>query len=263
MSERLAANAPILCVLDIVGDILDALQRSGRAQRHPSWVCGETGLYLVREGDTEYGVIAGVTGSAAVAHIAEELFATGCGYVMSLAPAVPASLVPPPGRLVLIDSAAVGGAPTEQDQAASGSDWSRADPKVIGSARRILASAGLPVACGSSITTNAPLEVTAASITERQPDGMVLVDAHAAALYAMAKSPSRPVLCVGRVIGSAHGIGGGPWPDEATDTADALRLITALVDRIDPFGGPCRQCGLCGTRDTGACIREQLRPLLR
>jgi hypothetical protein len=85
----------------------------------------------------------------------------------------------------------------------------------------------------------------------------------AAELYAFATASHRPVLCIAHVTGRLGGSDGDPEEAEADGVRDALRVIEAILRRVDPFGDPCHQCGQCGRRDSGVCVRDQLRHLLR
>ena len=58
---------------------------------------------------------------------------------------------------------------------------------------------GLPVAVGSSWTTDAPFRETAEAIEAARSKGVLAVEMEAAALYAFAQAANRQVLCLAHV----------------------------------------------------------------
>ena len=78
------AAVPEICVLDPDGDIVRYLRGAGRADRHPGWACYHTDLYVFRHEKHEYGIVGCAVGAAFAVLIAEELFASGCRFLVSL-----------------------------------------------------------------------------------------------------------------------------------------------------------------------------------
>jgi len=78
------APIPEICILDPDGDMVRYLCNAGLASRHPGWACYHTDLYVFREGGQEYGILGCVVGAAFAVLVAEELFASGCRFLVSI-----------------------------------------------------------------------------------------------------------------------------------------------------------------------------------
>jgi len=259
------ANVPVVCVLDTDGEILRELSSAGRARRDPSWACYHTNLYVVRNGDTEYGIIGGVVGASFAVLVAEELFASGCGYLLSITSAGQIAPLRAPPYFILIDRAL-------RDEGTSyhylsPARYSEADPTLVGAAQRALDNVDFAVVRGSTWTTDAPFRETATTIAARQAEGILAVEMEAAALYAFATAHRRSVLCVAHVTNQMGRADGDFEKGEANGAEDALRLIEAIAGLVDPFGEPCGQCGRCAgtylSRGSTICVRDRQRHLLR
>ena len=79
-----AVPVPEICVLDPDGDILRRLRRLGHAQRVHSWACYHTQLYAFDYEGEGFGIIGCAVGAAFAVLVAEELFACGCQFLVSV-----------------------------------------------------------------------------------------------------------------------------------------------------------------------------------
>ena len=81
----LERDVPAVCVLDPDGDLVRHLRRTGCANPSPGWACYHTDLSEFALPD---GTTAGVTGCAVGAPfavlVAEQLFASGCRFLVSI-----------------------------------------------------------------------------------------------------------------------------------------------------------------------------------
>ena len=77
-------DVPAVCIFDPDGDILRQLRKSGRATRFDAWPCYHTELYTFRLGKQTVGIVGCVVGAPFAVLIAEELFACGCRFLLSL-----------------------------------------------------------------------------------------------------------------------------------------------------------------------------------
>jgi uridine phosphorylase len=228
------ARVPGVCVLDPDGDIVRELLQAGRARRDPAWACYHTDLYVVRDGDSAYGMIGGAVGASFAVLVAEELFASGCEYVLSITSAGQIAPLGSPPYFILIDRAL-------RDEGTSyhylpPARYSEADPTLVDTAARALADVDFAVVCGSTWKTDAPFRETATTIAARQAEGVLAVEMEAAALYAFATARRRPVLCVAHVTNQMGRAEGDFEKGEANGARDALRLIEAIVALVDPPG---------------------------
>jgi hypothetical protein len=222
------ANVPGVCVLDPDGDIVRDLLRAGRARRDQSWACYHTELYVVRDGDFEYGLIGGAVGASFAVLVAEELFASGCGYLLSITSAGQIAPLRSPPYFILIDRAL-------RDEGTSyhylpAARYSEADANLVDAAQRALADVDFAVVRGGTWTTDAPFRETNATIAARQAEGLLAVEMEAAALYAFGIARGRRVLCFAHVTNQMGRADGGDFEKgEANGARDALRLIGAIV----------------------------------
>jgi hypothetical protein len=226
------ADVPDLCVLDPDGDVVDELVRTGRASRDPSWACYHTDLYVVRKGNPTFGLIGGAVGASFAVLVAEELFAAGCRYLLSITSAGQITPVGSPPYFVLIERAL-------RDEGTSyhylpAARYSEADPNLVHAAERALAAADLAVVRGSTWTTDAPFRETATTIAARRAEGLLAVEMEAAALYAFATARSRRVLCFAHVTNKMGRADGDFEKGEANGARDALRLIGSVATLTGP-----------------------------
>lgn len=223
------ATVPAVCVLDPDGDIVRELLRSGGARLDPSWACYHTDLYVVRDGESEFGLIGGAVGASFAVLVAEELFACGCRYLLSITSAGQIAPLRSPPYFILIDRAL-------RDEGTSyhylpPTRYSDADPKLVDAAQRALASVDIEVVRGSTWTTDAPFRETKATIAARQAEGILAVEMEAAALYALATARRQRVLCIAHVTNQMGRTDGDFEKGEANGALDALRLIGAIASR--------------------------------
>lgn len=223
------ALIPRICVLDPDGDIARHLQATGRAKRHAGWACYHSDLYVFRHDGLEYGVVPCAVGAAYAVLVAEELFASGCQFLISVTSAGQILPIQTPPYFVLIDRAL-------RDEGASyhylpPSDYSEAEPKLCELARRALAESGLPVQVGAAWTTDAPFRETQEAIDAAAKAGILAVEMEAAALYAFARARGRPVVCFAHVTNQMGRVE-GDFEKGVSDGAEAsLKLILLVADR--------------------------------
>src|SRR5581483_854641 len=75
---------PSTCILDPDGDIVRRLRQEGRAQAFAGWPCYHTQLDTFTLGGRDVGIIGCAVGAPFAVLVAEELFASGCGFLLSL-----------------------------------------------------------------------------------------------------------------------------------------------------------------------------------
>jgi hypothetical protein len=78
------ANVPSVCVLDPDGDIVRRLKATGQAHPANAWPCYHTELYTFTVGTRVVGIVGCAVGAPFAVLIAEELFASGCGLLVSI-----------------------------------------------------------------------------------------------------------------------------------------------------------------------------------
>jgi uridine phosphorylase len=225
-----AADVPPVCILDPDGDVVRTLRDSGQAQPFHGWPCYHTQLDTFTLGGQTVGIVGGVVGASFAVLVAEELFASGCRFLVSLTSAGQITPAGPPPYLVIIDRAL-------RDEGtsyhyASPADFAEADPRLVAMASEALTSHGLPAVVGASWTTDAPFRETAEAIEWARSKDAVCVEMEAAALYAFARSADVKVLCLAHVTNTMGRTGQDFEKGEADGTAEALAVLAAIVEHI-------------------------------
>lgn len=220
-------RAPQVCVLDPDGDLVRRLKATGRAAVDATWACYHTELVRVREQEMELGIVGCAVGASFAVLVAEELFASGCGLLISVTSAGQLVEVRPPPYFVVIDRAL-------RDEGTSyhylpPSEFSFASPELLGRVEDAFSSLSVPVLRGGVWTTDAPFRETEAAIVERKARGLLAVEMEAAALYAFAAARNKAVLCFAHVTNQMAQVHGDFEKGEADGTVDALNVIAATV----------------------------------
>lgn len=220
-------EVPEVCILDPDGDIVRTLQKTGRARRSPCWACYHTELYEFESEGKHFGVIGSAVGAAFAVLLAEQLFVSGCRFLVSMTSAGQILAQAPPPYFILIDRAL-------RDEGTSyhylpPADFAAADPLLVQQAMRALASIVLPVHRGATWTTDAPFRETAAAIASCRARNILAVEMEAAALYAFAEARRKPVLCFAHVTNSMAVLEGDFEKGEADGAYASLRVIYAAA----------------------------------
>jgi uridine phosphorylase len=222
-----AVDVPSTCILDPDGDIVRRLRHTGQSQQFDGWPCYHTALDTFTLAGQTAGIVGCAVGAPFAVLIAEELFASGCRLLISL---TSAGQITPAGRppyFVIIERA-VRDEGTSYHYAAS-SEYAEAEPRLVAMAAKALSPTGLRVVVGSSWTTDAPFRETAEAIEAARVKGVLAVEMEAAALYAFARSTGAHVLCLAHVTNTMGRIEHDFEKGEADGTADALRVLEAIV----------------------------------
>ena len=232
------AAVPEICVLDPDGDLVRRLTQEGRAVRDPAWACYHTELYRLTEAGITFGIVGCAVGAAFAVLVAEQLFASGCRFLISMTSAGQLLPLQPPPYFILIERA-------WRDEGTSyhylpPSEFSTAGDAVLAIMRGAFGDLPVPVLRGATWTTDAPFRETAGAIAAMQEKGLLAVEMEAAALYAFAAARGRPVLCFAHVTNQMGRIEGDFEKGEADGTVDALAVIVAAAQRFIEQGETSR-----------------------
>jgi uridine phosphorylase len=219
---------PEVCILDPDGDIVRYLRATERAKRHSGWACYHTDLHAFHHDDREYGIVGCAVGAAFAVLIAEELFASGCRFLISVTSAGQILPVQAPPYFILIDRAL-------RDEGASyhylaPSDYSEADAGLVARAREALIETGITPLVGPTWTTDAPFRETHEAIETASKAGILAVEMEAAALYAFSRARNRPVLCLAHVTNQMGRVE-IDFEKGAADGAEASLDVVSAVSR--------------------------------
>jgi uridine phosphorylase len=218
-------RVPEICVLDPDGDLSRHLKISG-ARRNPHWACYHTDLYHLDLNGPAVGVLGCAVGASFAVLVAEELFASGCRFLVSV---TSAGQIVPAGRppyFVLIDRAL-------RDEGTSyhylpPASYARIPADAMKVAQVVL-TASADVVQGGAWTTDAPFRETEEAIEFARAEGILAVEMEAAALYALAEAKGYPIVCFARVTNQMGVIENDFEKGEADGNTAFVRLIATIV----------------------------------
>ena len=221
-------SVPQVCILDPDGDLVRHLRRTGRTRPDGSWACYHTELHVFDHEGIQYGLIGCAVGAPFAVLLAEELFASGCGLLLSVTSAGQILQVQSPPYFIIIDRALRDEGTSHHYLAPA--EYSAADSRLVRLAEQALAGSAIPIRTGASWTTDAPFRETEPAIAAAREAGILAVEMEAAALYAFATAKARPVLCLAHVTNQMGQIEGDFEKGAADGAEESLRLI-GLVAR--------------------------------
>lgn len=221
------ATVPEICVLDPDGDIVRMLAETGRTRRSVGWACYHTDLYEFEHAGEHFGVIGCAVGAPFAVLLAEQLFVSGCRFLVSMTSAGQIVEKGPPPYFILIDRAL-------RDEGTSyhylpPADFAEADEKLVDAAMNAFAQAGLPMGRGASWTTDAPFRETPSAIERYRARDILAVEMEAAALYAFAQVRRKPVLCFAHVTNQMALVEGDFEKGEADGSSASLAVIATAA----------------------------------
>jgi len=215
---------PAICVLDPDGDLVDHLHATNRARRHPTWACYHTMLDTFMHEGNEYGIIGRVVGAPFAVLVAEELFASGCQFLISITSAGQIISMGHPPYVVLIEKALRDEGTSYHYQPPS--PYSYLHPFL----RDIICSAWnhthVPLYAGASWTTDAPFRETEEMIAVCRKEGILAVEMEAAALYALASAKQYKIICFAHVTNQMGQAEGDFEKGQAQGSLTALRILS-------------------------------------
>jgi uridine phosphorylase len=221
------AAVPPICILDPDGDIWRALAAAGRTRPSPGWACYHSELGEFAHDGEAFGIIRWAVGAPFAVLVAEQLFASGCRFLVSMTSAGQIAPAAPPPYFVLIDRAL-------RDEGTSyhylpPSDYAEAERGLADAVTAAASASGLALRRGASWTTDAPFRETAAAIEACRARAILAVEMEAAALYAFAATRRKPVLCFAHVTNRMAVDEGDFEKGEESGSAAALAVVAAAA----------------------------------
>jgi len=220
-------DVPDVCLLDPDGDIVRYLTAANRAVRSPSWACYHTELWETGHDDPRIGIVGCAVGAPFAVLVAEELFASGCQFLVSIASAgkLDADRILP--EVILIDRALRGDGTSHAYVPSSAAI--DVGPCLIEAVSRGLDAAGIVVARGTAWTTDAPFRETPAALASAREAGAIVVEMEAAALYAFGEARQRPVACFSHITNTMAVSEGDFEKGPANGAERALKVAAAAA----------------------------------
>ncbi|HXZ46521.1 MAG TPA: nucleoside phosphorylase [Pseudolabrys sp.] len=221
-----AKPVPPICILDPDGDIVRRVRRTGDAKPSEVWPCYHTQLDCFNLAGQVVGVVGCAVGAPFAVLIAEELFASGCEFLISLTSAGRIASPERPPFFVIIDRAL-------RDEGTSyhyapATEFAHADPALVAMAFEAVRGTPQRVIVGASWTTDAPFRETAEAIEWARSRSAIAVEMEAAALYTFAETAKVKILCLAHVTNTMGQSGEDFEKGEADGTADALAVLGAI-----------------------------------
>ena len=219
-------KVPRICVLDPDGDLWRHLRDRG-ADRSPFWACYHTDLYEMAVNGETIGVLGCAVGAPFAVLVAEELFASGCEFLVSVTSAGQIVAAQHPPYFVFIDRAL-------RDEGTSQhylppALYAHCPQRVLGIAAAALKHCG-NARLGGSWTTDAPFRETEEAIAYARSEDLYAVEMEAAALYALAEVKGYRILCVAHVTNTMAQSDNEFEKGELSLNPAFIALISTLVD---------------------------------
>lgn len=220
-------NVPEACILDPDGDLVRHLISTNRAEPDATWPGYHTDLYRFSLDGTELGIVGCAVGAPFAVLIAEQLFAAGCEFLVSVTSS--GQIVPKrdPPYFVLIERAL-------RDEGTSHhyeppDRYATLSPELRERVETACRSVSRPVYTGATWTTDAPFRETEAAIERARSEGILAVEMEAAALYTFATERDCPVVCFAYVT-NEMGRGDSEFEKGAANGSEAaLEIVDAAI----------------------------------
>lgn len=239
-------DVPDVCVLDPDGDLVRYLRRTGGARPSPGWACYHTELseFALADG-TAAGVVGCAVGAPFAVLVAEQLFASGCRFLVSITSAGRIADLGEPPYAVLIERALRDeGTSAHYLPPGAGEFVPAPDPALLARVEAAVRAAlppegGTAVHRGATWTTDAPYRETEAAIAVARARGVLAVEMEASALYAFAAARQVSVTCFAHVTNTMGQHGGDDFEKgEADGAVTAIQLIEAAARAFRSIEAP-------------------------
>lgn len=222
-----AGMVPEVCLLDPDGDIVRYLIAQNRAARSTVRACYHTDLYTFESAGVLFGVVGCAVGAPFAVLVAEELFSSGCQFLISMTSAGQITATRRLPYFVLIDKAL-------RDEGTSGNylppeDYAAVDASLLKLLTRAPALRPLDLEIGATWTTDAPFRETAAAIERCRELKILGVEMEAAALYAFSRVMGKPVICLAHMTNQMATVAGDFEKGASNGSEDALEVIESVA----------------------------------
>lgn len=219
-------NCPVpkICVLDPDGDLVSYLLSKGLAEKNTCWACYHSVLYQFDLEGMTIGILPCIVGASYAVLVAEQLFASGCGLLISI---TSAGMIAPPeaGKKFVLITEAV------RDEGTS-YHYIPTELKATINEKRFSQLSGMHQVLwynGKSWTTDAPYRETQAAIDAMSAQGVICVEMEAAALYAFGMARGKDVVCFAHLTNTMAQQEGDFEKGEHFGSIDTLDLLKQMI----------------------------------
>ncbi|MFW6103695.1 MAG: nucleoside phosphorylase [Bacteroidota bacterium] len=223
-------NVPEVCVLDPDGDLSDYLMEKGHARINRFWACFHSYMYKAHLGSVEVGIIPRIVGAPYAVMVAEQLFVSGCKWLISISSAGIISQPFSDKNFALITEAI-------RDEGTSYHYLSKEDRAIIPAG--IYEKLNHQKATDSqywfdaiSWTTDAPYRETKTAISAMQDVGVTCVEMEASALYALARAKNKAIICFAHITNTMAQQHGDFEKGEHSGSLATLELLKDVIRKI-------------------------------
>lgn len=218
---------PEICILDPDGDIVRHLTTAGNARNDSTWPGYHTDLYRFERNGEEYGIVGCAVGASFAVLVAEQLFAAGCRFLVSVTSSGQITPQDDPPYFVLIERAIRDEGTSHHYR--STCRYATLDADLADFVEAECQTVSRPVYTGATWTTDAPFRETETAIERARSEEILAVEMEAAALYTVADVREWPVVCFAHVTNQMGKTETDFEKGEADGSQDALEVIDAAA----------------------------------
>lgn len=220
-------SVPDVCILDPDGDVVRYLVETDRATRETAWPGYHTDLYRFDHEGATFGIVGCAVGAPFAVLVAEQLFASGCQFLVSITSSGQIQQVDDPPYFVLIERAL-------RDEGTSHhysppERYASLDPTLREEVADACEGVPCPTYTGATWTTDAPFRETDTAIERARSEDVLAVEMEAAALYTFAAVREYPVVCFAHVTNQMGQAAEDFEKGVAEGSRDALEVIHATA----------------------------------
>jgi len=222
-------KVPEICVLDPDGDMTDYLMEKGHAQINKFWACFHSYMYTTHLGSVEVGIIPRIVGAPYAVLVAEQLFVSGCKWLVSI---TSAGIINQPSSdknfALITESIRDEGTsyhylPVEKKALISDSIY-----------KKLTHHTGKSQMWFDAIswTTDAPYRETQSAISAMQKKGVTCVEMESSALYALAQAKDKAIVCFAHITNTMAQQHGDFEKGEHSGSLATLELLKEIIQNI-------------------------------
>lgn len=223
--NKVECSVPTFCVLDPDGDLATYLVENNLAKKNECWSCYHSTLYNFILDDTEIGIIPCVVGSSYAVLVAEQLFVSGCEFLISITSAGIINEPETAKRFALITEAI-------RDEGTSYHYLPKESPAQLS----IQMHQKLPDNdlwfLAKSWTTDAPYRETNSAIKTMKDAKVTCVEMEASALYAFAEVKNKNVICFAHLTNTMAQQEGDFEKGEFFGSIESLELLRSTLYQL-------------------------------